>query len=89
VPRAQVRDKRAYVQDLPYAYVLTDEGTGSAPHRHCVAVDGTGRGLTSPGPDGHVHQVDELDLTAAAGHTHELSADRCSARHTGRSCLGR
>ena len=56
---------------------------GRDAHVHCVIFFGeTGRGYTSEGPDGHTHRVRDLDLAPAAdGHTHELSATRCNARH--------
>jgi hypothetical protein len=73
-----------------FAHVLTtvDEGGVCEPHRHCAAVDGRGRGITSAGPDGHVHLVAELEILEAYGHVHALGAVRCPAKHAGRACLG-
>lgn len=62
----------------------------AAGHTHCALFIGTtGNGFTSPAPDGHVHQVRELEILVAAGHTHEI-ARRCLLahdRHTGRHVI--
>lgn len=51
-------------------------------HLHCALYNAeTGDGFTTPGPDGHVHQVRALDVMPAAGHAHDLSARRCPERH--------
>lgn len=62
-------------------------------HVHCVIFDGeTGDGFTSPGPDGHIHKVTDLELVAVLGHSHRLSATRCTEDHnrvTGRHVVAR
>lgn len=53
-------------------------------HVHCAVFDEDGDGYTSPGPDGHRHRISQLELTAAGGHTHELSTSRCTHEHDSR-----
>jgi hypothetical protein len=70
-----------------FAHVVTEPGPDG--HRHCATVDEHGRGGTSAGPDGHVHLVSDLGVLEAAGHRHELTAERCPGPHRHRSCLAR
>lgn len=66
---------------------------GADRHVHCTIFIGEdGEGFTSPGPDGHIHKVAELELVKVLGHTHTLSAVRCLERHdptTGRHVVAR
>lgn len=84
-PRRRHRD--------PEHSAIISAPAGDDGHTHCVLFKGeTGRGFTSPGPDGHVHRVQELSILEAGGHTHELSANRCGERHhfeTGRHVQAR
>ncbi|HZE50655.1 MAG TPA: hypothetical protein VE074_13890 [Jatrophihabitantaceae bacterium] len=73
VPRVRVHDQKLVT-------VRTVPG-GADKHTHCALMDDYGFGYTSPGPDGHTHAVDGCDVLAAAGHTHDLSAQRCDREH--------
>jgi hypothetical protein len=67
---------------------MTAPAAAGERHRHCTTVDDEGNGKTTPGPDGHVHQVVELEVMAGGqdGHTHGMSAQRCSAPHINGRC---
>ncbi len=78
-PRRRVRERQE-------SHVLTAPG-GTDKHRHCATIDEEGNGSTAPAADGHVHQVVELEVEAAGGHTHDMSAQRCSAEHDRGRCL--
>lgn len=68
-------------RDPTHSAMKTSPG-GADRHTHCLVFFGeTGRGFSSPGPDGHVHRVRDLEVLEAAGHTHDLSASRCLERH--------
>lgn len=83
---------RRRVRDSIRSVVKTAPG-GVDHHVHCTIFMGEdGGGFTSPGPDGHIHKVLELELVAVRGHTHTLSAQRCTERHdhtTGRHVVAR
>lgn len=77
-------DVRHRVHDAARVAVRTAPGPGDR-HVHCAVFDGeSGDGATSPGPDGHVHEVVGLEVQEAAGHCHEMSARRCDERHNER-----
>lgn len=65
----------------PKMVVVRIAPAGADKHVHCAQIDDDGDGITSPGPDGHVHEVVGCDLKAAQGHTHELAAGRCDRPH--------
>jgi hypothetical protein len=75
-PRRRVHDAKTVV-------VRTAPG-GDDRHTHCARINEIGDGVTSPGPDGHVHKVAGCDIQAAHGHAHELAAARCSHLHDAR-----
>lgn len=56
---------------------------GAKKHRHCATIDDEGDGCTTPGPDGHVHEIVGLVVQPAGldQHTHDMSAQRCSSPH--------
>lgn len=61
--------------------VVTAPG-GADGHVHCAIFWGDdGEGFTSPGPDGHIHKVRELEVRPVLGHGHDMSATRCNERH--------
>jgi len=73
-PRRRVRDRIR-------SYIMTTPG-GVDRHTHCAAVlSDDGNGVTSPGPDGHVHKVVGLEIRAVLGHGHDIAATRCSQEH--------
>ena len=73
--RTRVRD------DVTKVYVrTTPAGEGKGWHVHCLIIDACGFGVTSPGPDGHTHAVEDGDVLAAAGHKHDFAA-RCAHEH--------
>ena len=78
-------EKRHRVRERQESYVMTAPG-GSDRHRHCTTVDTAGNGRTAPAADGHVHQVMDLVVLPAAGHAHDMSAQRCSADHERGRC---
>ncbi len=83
----EVAAPKRRVREPQIAYVMTAPG-GPDHHRHCAAVKSDGRGRTAPGPDGHVHQVDGLEVLAADdGHSHGMSAQRCQSEHQRGRCL--
>jgi hypothetical protein len=85
MPRALVVDIRPHrVRDVAIVVVRTAPG-GADQHAHCALMNADGSGVTSPGPDGHTHAVDECDVLASAGHTHDLSAQRCERDHDERA----
>lgn len=77
----------------PMRQVVKTAPGGADRHIHCtIFVGEDGDGFTSPGPDGHIHKVLELELVKVLGHTHTLSAQRCLERHdhtTGRHVVAR
>jgi hypothetical protein len=56
-------------------YVYTAPG-GELGHRHVAIFDEAGDGITTEGPDGHVHVIRGLDLDPSDGHSHGLSCQR-------------
>jgi hypothetical protein len=74
--RSRVRD------DVTKVYVRTTPAgePGDGWHVHCLIIDANGFGVTSPGPDGHTHAVENGDVLKAAGHAHDLAA-RCEREH--------
>lgn len=80
-----VPERRRRVRDPIRSAVKTAPG-GKDRHVHCAMVFGDdGEGFTTPGPDGHIHKVHELEIVAVAGHGHGLSATRCLERHDPRT----
>lgn len=71
------------LRDFKHSAVHTTPA-GPDRHTHCAIFDPDGNGHTSPGPDGHVHRVIELEVQAERGHAHDLSARRCDAKHNDR-----
>lgn len=78
--------KRRRVRERQESYVMTAPG-GADRHRHCATVDSNGNGQTAAAADGHSHQVVDLVVQIAGGHSHDMSAQRCSAGHERGRCL--
>lgn len=74
--------KRRRVRERQESHVMTAPG-GPDKHRHCSTINSEGNGETTPGADGHVHQVIDCEVVAAGDdlHTHDMSAQRCAADH--------
>jgi hypothetical protein len=75
-----VESRRYRLHDVKVVVVRTAPA-GADRHTHCAMMNDDGFGVTSPGPDGHVHDVDGCDILPADGHTHDLSAQRCDREH--------
>jgi len=81
-PSSSAPGERRGRQRDPIRQAVKTVPGGTDRHVHCVIFEGDdGDGFTTPGVDGHVHQVEGLELVAAGGHTHDLSATRCDASH--------
>lgn len=66
------------MREAARSLVMTTPGPTDR-HRHCSLVDTDGNGYTTPGADGHRHQIIGLEVMRAPdGHAHELSAQRCN-----------
>lgn len=85
MPVAVAREQRRHrTHDQKLVAVRLAPG-GADKHTHCALLDERGFGRTSPGPDGHVHQLLECDVELAAGHRHDLSGQRCTRVHDQRA----
>ena len=74
------RTPRRRWKDLSHSFILTAPAADG--HTHCAMFNAmTGRGVTTPGRDGHVHRVQQLEIVVAAGHAHDLSSTRCPLEH--------
>ncbi|GEM_PF-2956988 len=51
----------------------TTKSEGAGAHDHLAAMDGRGNGVTSPGPDGHVHEIRNGIVQDSGGHRHEMA----------------
>lgn len=81
---AHIVPVRRRVRDVARVANVSTPG-GRDGHTHCLVFNADGDGQSSPGPDGHVHDIVELEVLMTKGHTHAISGQRCVSDHNARA----